>query len=181
MIIKRVNTKNIVGVICVVLTACCYYSLAAAMGKKPDSSKAVTPVQVSKIYNDQQCGLQQAQLVWIPSQQEYQTLFSNLRRSYIENQAKPPPLVEWQDYSAILVAMGQKNTGGYGLDVGNTDATVDDGVLSITLQWHEPKSGMIVTQVLTSPCLLLKVPKGDYHRIEIKDQAGETRLKVSVK
>jgi hypothetical protein len=35
---------------------------------------------------------------------------------------------------------------------------------------------MMVTQALTSPCLLLKVPKARFERIEVKDQSGATRL-----
>jgi hypothetical protein len=37
----------------------------------------------------------------------------------------------------------------------------------------------MVTQALTSPCLLLKIPNAEFDRIEIKDQSGAIRLSAS--
>jgi hypothetical protein len=164
----------------VILTSVFYCSLAMAMGNKPENNEMPPSIHVKNIYSDQQCGLPQAQISWIPNQQEFQTLFAKLRQSYIDSQTRQPPSVDWATDAVILVAMGRKNTGGYALVPDNTSATVSNGVLKLSVQWREPKPGMIVTQALTSPCLLFQVPRGEYHRIEITDQAGVVRLQISL-
>ena len=145
------------------------------MGKKPETDNTPRAISVEVLYRDQQCGLPQAQTRWLRTQPEYHSLFRELRQSYMGDQALPPP-VDWSEYGVLLVAMGQKNTGGYGLALDGAGAALSDGVLGITLQWREPQKGMMVTQVLTSPCILLKVPKSGFDRIEIKDQSGAIRL-----
>jgi hypothetical protein len=147
------------------------------MGNKPADAKTPMTTGVETIYHDQQCGLQQPQAVWVQSEKEYQILFRQLRQSYLGSQVKPPQ-VDWRSSSVILVGMGRKNTGGYGVTLIDNSAGVNNGVLQLAVQWQQPKPGMMLTQTLTSPCLLIKIPKGDYQRIEIKDQTGVTRLQV---
>jgi hypothetical protein len=57
-------------------------------------------------------------------------------------------------------------------------ATVNDGEALIRLRWIEPAPGAIITQILTSPCLIVSLPKGDYGRIVITDETGKVRKKV---
>jgi hypothetical protein len=129
------------------------------------------------IYQSQQCNIAQPQAQWISTQSQLQSLFKELRKHILSDQAMPPA-IDFSQFGGVLVAMGRKNTGGYGLTLIDEGALLDNGVLQFTLQWQQPKPGMIVTQALTSPCLLIKVTKGNYQRIEIKDQTGVTRLQV---
>jgi hypothetical protein len=169
--------------VCVVFTAALNGSVAMAMGKKPpvdDPVKSKTiMVNVDVLYRNQQCSVLQAQTRWIDSPEAYQTLFAELRKTYIGGQAQQPPPVDLSKEGVLLVAMGQKNTGGYSVDLANQEAVIDGGVLQVAVQWREPKKGMMVTQALTSPCLLLKIPNAEFDRIEIKDQSGAIRLSAS--
>lgn len=166
--------------ICAILTISTYSISIMAMGKKPvnDNDENAPPMRVDKIYADLHCALPHPQTVWVESQKEYQALFGKLRQSHMDAQTINPPVVDWSHDAVILVGMGQKNTGGYLLDLASTHASVNKGILGIVVQWQEPKPGMIVTQALTSPCLLLKIPNSGYRRIEIKDQAGNIRMEV---
>ncbi len=169
---------------CVVFSAAVQLSAATAMGKKPpmeESTSAKTTantasISVEVLYRDQQCGVLQAQTRWIETQQAYQTLFSELRKSYISNHDEQPPPVDFSQNGVLLVAMGQRNTGGYAVDFANSEAVISAGVLRFSVNWREPRKGMMVTQALTSPCMLLKTPKAEFERIEIKDQNGVLRL-----
>ncbi|KPJ90936.1 MAG: hypothetical protein AMJ53_12645 [Gammaproteobacteria bacterium SG8_11] len=160
-------------------------SAATAMGKKPPSdestlsSAGATSIAVEVLFRQQQCNLQQAQTRWIDSADAYRTLFQELNKSYLGGDAQQPPAVDFSQHGVILVAMGQKNTGGYVVDVANQPALLEGDVLKVSVQWREPKKGMMVTQVLTSPCMLLKIPVAPFGRIEIKDQNGTLRLSAS--
>jgi hypothetical protein len=175
---------------CVVFTAAIHLSIATALGKKPpmeeeDSASAKAPVKatanasliaVEVLYRDQQCNVSQAQMRWIDSPQAYQTLFEELRKTYVGGSGQQPPPVDFTQNGVLLVAMGRKNTGGYTVDLAASDAEISDSILKLSVNWREPKKGMMVTQALTSPCMLLKVPKARFERIEVKDQSGATRL-----
>jgi hypothetical protein len=177
--------------ICAVFTAVFHLSTATALGTKPPmedstSAKAITKtitkttantsIAVEVLYRDQQCSGVQAQARWIDSPQAYQSLFEELRKTYIGGQGNQPPPVDLSADGVLLVAMGQKNTGGYAVDLADNEAVVEAGVLNISVQWREPRRGMMVTQALTSPCMLLRIPRVMFERIEIKDQSGATRL-----
>ena len=166
----------------IIVSAVAYISTATALGKKPmdESTPTTTAANLSSIpievlYRDQQCNISQAKTQWIDSPHAYQTLFEILRKTYIGGKEQPPP-VDFSVDKVLLVTMGQKNTGGYAVELANNEANVDSGVLTISVQWREPGRGMMVTQVLTSPCMLLKIPEVDFERIEINDQNGSIRL-----
>lgn len=143
-----------------------------------DSLSMPMPQSAEVIYQSQHCNVEEPQALWINSQIQLQSLFAELRKNIISKQAAQPPVIDFSQYAGLLVAMGRKNTGGYGLELIDNKAGVSDDVLQLAVQWREPAPGMIVTQALTSPCLLLKVPLGEYHHVEIKDQSGVIRLRT---
>ncbi|MFH7321321.1 protease complex subunit PrcB family protein [Desulfurivibrio sp. D14AmB] len=91
----------------------------------------------------------------------------------------PPPAAPRLDFShqlALLIEMGQRPTGGYGLALAEPTAALEKGRLELRLDWQEPPPGLAQTQALTSPCLLLALPAGDYRQITIRDRQGRIRL-----
>jgi hypothetical protein len=166
-----------------------------AMGKKPPKDELPTDatespatsstakpasVPIGIIYRNHQCNLMQAQARWVEEQPAYDALFKDLLKSYIRSQTEKPPAVDFTQYGVLLVAMGQKNTGGYAVDLASGDAKVGNGVLQVSVHWQEPRRGMMVTQALTSPCLLLKIPKAQFQIIEVNDQSGAVRLSGTI-
>ncbi len=89
--------------------------------------------------------------------------------------------IDWHREGIVWIYMGQQRTGGYALSLAAAEAAVANGIAVIKVQWREPRPGAIVTQQLTSPCLVLKLPKTNYSAIEIQDQAGRVRTRVAVK
>jgi hypothetical protein len=155
---------------------------ASTATESPATSSTAKPasVPVGIIYRNQQCNLMQAQARWVEEQPAYEALFKDLLKSYIRSQTEKPPAVDFTQYGVLLVAMGQKNTGGYAVDLASGDAKVGNGVLQVSVHWQEPRRGMMVTQALTSPCLLLKIPKAQFQNIEVKDQSGTVRLSGTI-
>jgi hypothetical protein len=107
-----------------------------------------------------------------------------LKRIFIESKGRmlgpspPTPAVDFDAEHVVDIQMGQKPTGGYGIELAEPHATLNDGEALIRLRWIEPAPGAIVTQILTSPCLIIALPKGAYGKIAITDENGKVREKV---
>jgi hypothetical protein len=90
----------------------------------------------------------------------------------------PPPAVDWETSAVLLVQMGSKPTGGYGLELMHTQAGVKGGSATVSLNWIEPSPSTISTQVITHPCLLLEMKRGEYQSVMVVDQSGQLRARV---
>lgn len=77
-----------------------------------------------------------------------------------------------------LVGMGQRTTGGYGLAVSRA-AHLAAGVLRLQATFVAPAAGGMRTQILTSPCALVRLPKGQWNAIAVYDQTGRERAVVA--
>ncbi|MFU8818621.1 MAG: protease complex subunit PrcB family protein [Desulfurivibrio sp.] len=85
------------------------------------------------------------------------------------------PQLDFVHQRAVLIEMGVRSTGGYGLALAAEPAFLRDGKLELHVDWREPSPGLILTQALTSPCLLLKVPAGNYRQVTVLDRQGQVR------
>lgn len=92
----------------------------------------------------------------------------------------PMPGVDFTAVHVVDIRMGQKPTGGYGIELADSLARLVDGEALIRLNWIEPAPGTVVTQVLTSPCLIIAVPKDAYERITLTDASGNMCGKISL-
>jgi hypothetical protein len=75
----------------------------------------------------------------------------------------------------VRVDMGQQPSGGYGLKLLSDKLAVKDQTARFALQWAKPEAGKAQIQILTYPCLYLKVAKGDYKRLQVVDEEGTVR------
>ena len=109
-----------------------------------------------------------------------------LKQIFIESkgrmlgQSLQAPVVDFDAEHVVTIQMGQKPTGGYGIELAEPHATLNDGEALIRLRWIEPAPGAIVTQILTSPCLIISLPKGAYGKIAITDENGSVRETISL-
>ena len=85
-------------------------------------------------------------------------------------------MVDFSREGMLLVAMGARPSAGYGLSLTGESATVRDGVLSVRVDWREPPPGYRQAQVVTRPCLVLKVSAVPFARITVLDSEGRVRL-----
>lgn len=141
----------------------------ARAGDGPDA-----PPPPELLYRNSQCGgLDQPAVTWIASPEEWRRLYGLATNSRMN--PPPAPAVDFSREGVLLIAMGQRPSSGYGLSLAG-DATVRDGVLTVPVDWREPPPGFLQAQVVTSPCLLLKVPATDVTRLRVMDREGRIRL-----
>jgi len=118
---------------------------------------------------------------WIADRDQFQDVYARLKRTLIAGSAGKAPEVDFSRETLVLIEMGRKTTGGYFLRLKSTTARVLDDSVQVELVWGVPAPGAVVTQVLSSPCILIALPKnGSYARVQILDQNGRVRLTVPV-
>jgi hypothetical protein len=71
--------------------------------------------------------------------------------------APDPPRVEFEREMLIVVALGERPTGGYGIVVDSAE-TRPDG-LFVTVRTIAPGKGCMLTQALTQPVDIARVPR----------------------
>jgi len=82
---------------------------------------------------------------------------------------QPPPVpgADLERETLVAIFLGQKPTGGFGIEV--RDVTLEGGDLFVDLLLTTPGEGAMVTQALTSPWLLLRVPRGGVAAVWFRD------------
>ncbi|MPY65260.1 protease complex subunit PrcB family protein [Deinococcus sp. SDU3-2] len=99
-----------------------------------------------------------------------QSALNALYRVAYGNQTGTPAVPTLRSGETVVgVFLGQRPTGGYGVQV--TGASVQNGVLTLTVNIRAPGPGAITTQALTSPWTLVRVP-GTFTRVQLVDAAG---------
>lgn len=75
-----------------------------------------------------------------------------------------------------LVEMGSRPTGGYGLAVARAAVLRGDLVI-LQATFVSPAAGSLRTQALSSPCVLVQLPRGRYRSVEVQDPSGGVRAR----
>lgn len=102
--------------------------------------------------------------------------------------ATPDAFENWIDYRSIsgfnrkmardgvlVVEMGQRPTGGYSLKLQGKNTGVNDGVLTVAMDWHAPRLDAAVSQAMITECVALHLPQGRYNKVRVIDQLGNQR------
>lgn len=75
-----------------------------------------------------------------------------------------------------IVEMGSRPTGGYGLAVARA-AELRGELLVLQATFVSPAAGTLRTQAISTPCVLVQLPRGRYHDVEVQDQSGAVRVR----
>lgn len=107
--------------------------------------------------------------------------------------ADPEAFQNWIDYrnvsgfdremarnGVLIVEMGQRPTGGYHISLEGKNTGIKNNVLTIAMNWHAPRLDAAVSQALISQCVALNLPPGQYRKVNVVDQLGNSRGAVSV-
>lgn len=132
------------------------------------------PASIDTLYSGGQCGAAAVATVTLIEGQARLDDF-HARIASLEVTPHAAPTLDFAAQAAILIEMGSRSTGGYGLALAEPTALLRDGELEVIVEWSEPQPGMLLTQAITSPCLLLRVPGADYRRIVVRDRQGNIR------
>ncbi|MEX0606169.1 MAG: protease complex subunit PrcB family protein [Marinobacter sp.] len=109
------------------------------------------------------CGLTAPGLVYLDSLNALQA-FRSLNGQMLSLDSASS--LDFQREHLLVVAMGRKNTGGYGLTL--ADAAMKNSTLAVTTRVHSPAPDSMVTQALTTPCVVLAVTANDWDKVVVR-------------
>ena len=102
-------------------------------------------------------GIDQPRRLIIRTSQEWQAIWSELRRDQYPITA--PPAVDFRQSMVILAALGIRGTGGHAIQIEGVSRR--EGRLFVVVRQVSPAAGCVATQALTSPVDAVQVPQSD--------------------
>ena len=168
------NLKSMLRLAMVVVPAIVVIGCASASGKD-----APAPAPVQELFSSLHCQAtgKQFQAHWVREPGQAEAIAGWPRTP---GSTHGGSLLTWepQQESRLWIHMGQKPTGGYSLHLARSEAGIENGVATVQVEFRHPPADAFVAQVLTSPCLVLKIGGADFHTIHIQDQDGEIRARL---
>ena len=124
--------------------------------------------------------LQDASATWITDHTSLEQFYTALSKHHVNGDNKALE-IDFKKYGVLLLEMGQKPTGGYSIIYEPSKSNIADRQAVIHVTWNVPQDGMVTTQALTSPFLLIKVWRCDLNSIIVLDQKEQTLFELSIK
>ncbi|MGM0766888.1 MAG: protease complex subunit PrcB family protein [Pseudomonadota bacterium] len=147
------------GMTAVVLAGC-----AANRSETPEGAPLARQLTQSD-----HCGLAAPGLVYIDNVTQVDRLSGLPTRNLPLDSLKA---VDFEREHLVLVSLGQKPTGGYGVTL--EDSAIREGTLEVRVNVRQPAADAMVAQVLTTPCAVIAVTPADWQRISVSGAGMET-------
>ena len=112
---------------------------------------------------------------WLDTADALQIAYRRMTRQTLGANTLPAQTPDFAKYGVLQVFMGQQSTGGYQLRLLHPRVEHLASGATVRIAWQSPPPGALTPQVITSPCLLLAVPRGSYQSITVTDQTGRVR------
>jgi hypothetical protein len=165
--------------LCVLPVAAC--SLSAKTGT--DVSRA--SVALTLLHGVQR-GIGESQsmeAIWISDEEQWNNLIASIPAESLEIMPEPVPApdIDFTKYGVLLIRLGEKPNGGYGLTLTADKAAIKNREARIPVRLSEPEEGYMYTQAIVYPHLIIKMEKGAFDGIAVIDQNGSVKLRLSVK
>jgi len=129
--------------------------VVSAPGCSSPVSLAQMAIPLTTIQKGSYSGVREPLQIVIRDQQPWITLWA--RHSSIENKPSSPPQIDFSAEMVVGLFLGQKSTGGYSVEI--TRAELDGSNLRLYYRERSPTPGAMVTQVLTQPYHLVRLPR----------------------
>jgi hypothetical protein len=123
--------------------------------------------------------LQESSASWITNRMALVETISNLDKHQIESGGELPE-IDFEIYGILLLEMGQRPTGGYAINFDSSLSYVVDKKVVIHVILKPPAEGMVVTQAVTSPFMLLKIRHVDITSISVLDQNEQALFELFI-
>lgn len=157
----------------------CVKPSASPRQLQPPRERPIT-VEAQVLYRGIYCGgdASQPTVDWITDPQGLNQFSERLAAQEIQ----PPDLsqVNFPQEGVLLIAMGQRPSGGYRLALGPEPVEIEADTLRVPITWTDPTPGYAQIQVITNPCLLIQLPAVSFQRIQVIDQHGQVRIETQI-
>ncbi len=154
-------------------TFCLMVAVAACAASRKATPTEI-PLLVEPILSSQIClpAAKNWTATWISSQDSLRQMMSRVLSHRIGGISHKVPPIDFSSYGILAVEMGEQRTAGYGFDSKAVSAYMTGTIAVVKLVWHRPDPGSHTAQLMTSPCILLRLPKKSYNTIRVIDKQG---------
>lgn len=158
---------------CLLLGAC--QAQVATPAAQPPGALELHPVT---IHASDMCGKEQPSVYPIPDQASLTRIVTGGRMLGADQ--PPAPTVDFASSMVMLLSMGQQPSAGYQIGVTAATVRLDTRVLTVSSLWKQPEPGGMQATMITQPCVIFSLPRGDYRALQIVDQQRQERMLVEL-
>lgn len=157
---NRLSTLTLAGLLTVSMGAMVVSGCAANYAETAEGAPLARQLTQSD-----HCGLTAPGLVYVDQADQVDRL-ANLPAGTFS--LDPLKAVDFDREHLLIVGLGQKPTGGYGITLENS--AIRDDVLEITVSVRQPAAGTMVSQVLTTPCAVMAISPEHWQRLSVSGE-----------
>ncbi len=170
---------------CLLLVVIGVGSAACTAGTDRDDSGGVVERSITAevLYSGTKCGHPNPGVAvsLVSDEAQLAKTYSGFRKQVFGLSPIVLPEVNFKRDLVLLVEMGLQPTLGFRLVLmDHPSPRIVAQHAEVTLEWITPPPNMLVGEMLTSPCLLLKLARGPYQEIWINDHTGQRRAVLTV-
>lgn len=141
------------------------------------AADSTEPVQLQVVYRGSRCAAVQPGVEVIRDTASWAEWRRQQDRQFFPADDGPDDeetAIDFGQSTIVVISMGRKPTPGYAVEVVADSAVLQGGSLTISSVWRQPAEGAILAQVLTNPCVAIRVSTARYDTVKINDQQGDT-------
>lgn len=147
--------------------------LTACQGHTPTSnSHGFSENQPRLLWSSAHCGVEQAGARWVADRSAIETIVERASSRQLDAEPVEPPAVDLARERVLLLARGRKPTPGYGIGLAESPLELEDGRARMSIRLQQPDPDRIQAQMITTPCALVALPRGDYRQVQVIDRHG---------
>ena len=146
------------------------------------SKQANTHVPVATIFTGNQCKCpyDKLKVMQLTDQKQLDIFVKQNTHTILSTPKNNLTPIDFSNDVIVAIWMEKKPTAGYGLSLEEKSAEIKDYTAIVQVKLKKPDPGTMLAQVMTSPCLLIKLPKGKYDTIEIFSQHNKLLATLSI-
>jgi len=128
-----------------------------------------TDIKISTLYSSNQCNIELPELIAINDKKTLKDIIHKANKRFISETPPKLPAVNFDNEQIILISLGNKNQAGYEIIINNKEITKTENTLFLPITISQPDKLQIYAQLITSPCKIISIPKGDYNEVVINN------------
>ena len=118
---------------------------------------------------------------WVANENQFSGLLNRIGKgTRIPTKPITLPEIDFAAYGVLAIWMGQMPTGGYALELMTETAEIKNQTALVPVRWIKPKRGLLTTQIITHPYLMIRMGKGNYKSIAVIDHNGLVKTRVDL-
>ena len=144
------------------LAGCALLVGCASSGAVAD--EPIAPPLARQVIQSAHCGLTGPGLAYVQTPERLQQLLELPAQNMAVQQLRQ---VDLEKEYLLFVTLGEKPTGGYSVSLASASVENTDNILRLAMAVRAPAPGTMVTQAITSPCVVVAVPATVWPEIRV--------------